>query len=67
MVEVAEEYSQAINAKDDRSYELNAVMTFTGQVVRWQSLMTEGKEWSDFRSDTARISYLSAIFNPRQR
>lgn len=34
MVEVAEEYSQAINAKDDSSYELNAVMTFTGQVVR---------------------------------
>ena len=34
MVEFAEEYSQAINAKDDRSYELNAVMTFTGQVVR---------------------------------
>ena len=34
MVEAAEECSQAINAKNDRSYELSAVMAFTGRAVR---------------------------------
>ena len=40
MIQGAEECSQAINAKSDRSYELSTVMIFTGRAVRW-SLLTQ--------------------------